>query len=140
MAHVLVADDSPTIRHVVGPILRNARHIVSEAADGEETLEQLNASLYPMIVLLDVVMPKLGGIGVLRAVEASPALRDRHAFILMTASPDAIPPRAVVDLLERFSIPLVVKPLDPDYLLILVDQAAQRLAGFPDQDQGPIRS
>ena len=135
MAHVLVADDSPTVRHLLGPILRNASHVVSEAADGEETLDFLSASPTPMIVLLDVVMPRLGGIGVLQAVESSPTLRDRHAFILMTGTPNAIPPKAVVDLLERFTIPLVVKPLDPDYLLRLVDQAAGRLASLSSRDQ-----
>src|SRR5215472_16378701 len=136
MAHVLVADDSPTVRRVLCPILRNASHIVSEAANGEEALAVLHSSPTPMVVLLDVVMPKLGGIGVLHAMESSEALRDRHAFILMTATPDAIPPKAVTELLERFTIPLVLKPLDPAYLLFLVNHAAGRLSGI-QADQGP---
>ena len=134
MAHVLVADDSPTVRHMLSPILRNASHVVSEASDGEETLALLNGSPYPMVVLLDVVMPKLGGIGVLRAMESSPALRDRHAFILMTATPEAIPPQAVVDLLQRFSIPLVLKPMNSAFLLQLIDQASERLAQARSND------
>jgi CheY-like chemotaxis protein len=137
MAHVLVADDSPTVRLVLCPILRNASHIVSEAANGEEALAILHRSPRPMIVLLDVVMPKLGGIGVLHAMESSEALRDRHAFILMTGTPDAIPPKAVTELLERFTIPLVLKPLDPAYLLFLVNQAAERLSGVQNVDQEP---
>jgi CheY-like chemotaxis protein len=137
MAHVLVADDSPTVRLVLCPILRNASHIVSEAANGEEALAILHKSPRPMIVLLDVVMPKLGGIGVLHAMESSEALRDRHAFILMTATPDAIPPKAVTELLERFTIPLVLKPLDQAYLLFLVNQAAERLSGVQNVDQEP---
>jgi putative two-component system response regulator len=135
MAHVLVADDSPTIRHLLCPVLRNASHIVSEATNGEEALAVLHGSPSPMVVLLDVVMPKLGGIGVLREMEASPALRDRHAFILMTATPEAIPPKAVAELLEHFSIPLVIKPLSPSHLLLLVDQAAGRLHSSPRTDQ-----
>jgi CheY-like chemotaxis protein len=137
MAHVLVADDSPTVRLVLCPILRNASHIVSEAANGEEALAILHGSPRPMIVLLDVVMPKLGGIGVLHAMEASEALRDRHAFILMTATPDAVPPKAVTELLERFTIPLVLKPLAPAHLLFLVDQAAERLSGVQSVDREP---
>jgi CheY-like chemotaxis protein len=137
MAHVLVADDSPTVRLVLCPLLRNASHIVSEAANGEEALAILHGSPRPMVVLLDVVMPKLGGIGVLHAMESSEALRDRHAFILMTATPNAIPPKAVTELLERFTIPLVLKPLDPAYLLFLVNQAAERLSGVQNVDQEP---
>ena len=135
MAHVLVADDSSTVRYFLCPILREANHIVSEAANGEQALAILNASRRPMIVLLDVVMPKLGGIGVLYAMESSPILRDRHAFILMTATPDAIPPKAVVDLLRRFTIPLVVKPLHPSHLLLLVDQAVGRLQNGQDPNR-----
>jgi two-component system, chemotaxis family, chemotaxis protein CheY len=127
MAHVLVADDSPTVRHLLSAILRNASHIVDEAENGEEALTILYASSRPMIVLLDVVMPKLGGIGVLYQMESSPKLRDRDVFILMTATPDAIPPKAIAELLQRFSIPLVVKPIDPSHLLLLVDHAAGRL-------------
>ena len=135
MARVLVADDSPTVRHLLCPILRKASHVVSEAANGEEALAVLYRSQSPMIVLLDVVMPKLGGIGVLHEMEASPVLRGRHAFILMTAPPEAIPPKAVAELLQRFSIPLVLKPLDPAHLLILVDQAAERLHNDTGTDQ-----
>jgi CheY-like chemotaxis protein len=131
MAHVLVADDSPTVRHLLSPVLRNAGHIVDEAANGEEAMAILHASPRPMIVLLDVVMPKLGGIGVLYEMEASPKLRDRDVFILMTATPDAIPPKAIVELLERFSIPLVVKPIEPSHLLLLIDHAAGRLKDDP---------
>ena len=131
MAHVLVADDSPTVRHLLCPVLRNAGHIVDEAANGEEAMAILHASPRPMIVLLDVVMPKLGGIGVLYEMESSPKLRDRDVFILMTATPDAIPPKAIVELLERFSIPLVVKPIDPSHLLLLIDHAAGRLKNDP---------
>ena len=135
MAYVLVADDSPTVRHILCPILRNASHIVSEAADGLQTLDVLNASPQPMVVLLDVVMPRLGGIGVLQEMEASETLRDRHAFILMTGTPDAIPPRAVAELLEQFSIPLVVKPIEQPQLLFLVDQAAARLQRIHQREQ-----
>jgi CheY-like chemotaxis protein len=135
MAHVLVADDSPTIRHLLCPVLRNASHIVSEATNGVEALAVLHESPSPMVVLLDVVMPKLGGIGVLQEMESSPALRGRHAFILMTATPEAIPPKAVAELLQRFSIPLVIKPLSPAQLLQLVDQAADRLHNNPSTYQ-----
>jgi CheY-like chemotaxis protein len=135
MAHVLVADDSPTIRHLLCPVLRNASHIVSEATNGIEALAVLYGSPTPMVVFLDVVMPKLGGIGVLQEMESSPALRGRHAFILMTATPEAIPPKAVAELLERFSIPLVIKPLSPTQLLLLVDQADGRLHNNPSTYQ-----
>ena len=61
MAHILIADDSPTYRQIVRPLLTNAGHDVVEAIDGEAALEVLHTSEEPLVVLLDLVMPKLGG-------------------------------------------------------------------------------
>jgi CheY-like chemotaxis protein len=131
MAEVLVVDDSATFRHVMCSQLREAGHRVGEAADGEEALQLLRASPVSLVVLLDVVMPGLGGIGVLDAVEASPDLARRHAFILVTATPRAIPPKAVAELLARLQVPILVKPCDPDQLLDLVRATARRLQYVP---------
>src|SRR5215813_6892066 len=105
MAHVLVVDDSATFRRLLCPNLRAAGHVVSEAADGEAALLALEASLEPLVVLLDIVMPRLGGIGVLNIVDDSPELSGRHVFILVTATPRAVPPQAVADMLNRLHVP-----------------------------------
>jgi len=127
MAHILVADDSPTYRQIVRPLLTNAGHTVVEAVDGEAALEVLHASDEQLVVLLDLVMPKLGGIGVLSAVEASPELSARHAFVLVTAHPQAIPPRAVAELLDHLGVPILTKPCPTPMLLRAVEAAARKL-------------
>jgi CheY-like chemotaxis protein len=132
MAHVLVADDSPTYRQIVRPLLTNAGHDVVEAADGEAALELLNASEQPLVVLLDLVMPKLGGIGVLSAVEASPELAARHAFVLVTAHPQAVPPRAVAELLDHLDVPILSKPCPLPTLLQAIELAERKLKSVAD--------
>ena len=92
MTHVLVVDDSPTFRRLVCPVLRDAGYVVSEAADGMDALAAIRASTEPMVVLLDVVMPHMGGIGVLNAVDDDKKLEQSHAFILVTATPDVVRP------------------------------------------------
>ena len=128
MAQVLVVDDSRTFRQIVCGMLRNAGYAVAEAGDGEEALDQLRASSEPLVTLLDVVMPKLGGIGVLNAVDADPSLAYRHVFILMTATLQAVPPQAVADLLRRYHIPLLEKPFNEHDLLRHVTAAEARVA------------
>ncbi|MBI2374845.1 MAG: response regulator transcription factor [Deltaproteobacteria bacterium] len=61
MAHVLVVDDDPHIREVVGFALSSAGHDVAHAADGRQALE-LARSRAPDLVVLDIMMPGMDGI------------------------------------------------------------------------------
>jgi two-component system cell cycle sensor histidine kinase/response regulator CckA len=58
---VLVADDEDLVRGAVSNILRSAGYTVLDARDGLEALEILNGGANVRLVLLDVVMPRLGG-------------------------------------------------------------------------------
>jgi two-component system, chemotaxis family, chemotaxis protein CheY len=127
MTHVLVVDDSPTFRRLVCPVLREAGYEVSEAADGMDALAAIRATTEPMVVLLDVVMPHMGGIGVLNAVDDDKKMEQRHAFILVTATPDVVRPRLIVDLLDRMRVPLLTKPFPNAVLLQVVSEAQSRL-------------
>ena len=127
MTHVLVVDDSATFRRLVSPVLRDAGYAVSEAPDGMEGLAKLRASTEPLIVLLDVVMPRMGGIGLLNAVDDDKVMEKRHAFILVTATPDVVRPRLIADMLERLRVPLLTKPFPNEDLLAAVSAAQSRL-------------
>lgn len=132
MAEILIVDDSPTFRHTCGAQLQAAGYVVRTAEDGEQGLRLLRASPVPFVVLLDVVMPRLGGIGVLLDVDASPDLARRHAFLLVTATPEAVPPRGVSEMLKRLQIPILMKSIALPDLLSEIRQAARRLADrFP---------
>ena len=81
---ILVVDDEPNIREVVGQYLRRDGYAVVAAADGEEAL-----SLYrrerPDLVVLDLMLPRLSGLEVCRRLlEAEPAER-RVPLIMLTA-------------------------------------------------------
>lgn len=66
MADILVVDDEPDIRMLLSVNLTGAGHRVREAADGAAALDVL-ASQPPDLVLLDVMMPRIDGFGVLNA-------------------------------------------------------------------------
>ena len=81
-ARVLVVDDSAFARKVVRESLQSSEEIevVGTASDGIDALEKINA-LSPDVVTLDLVMPNLDGLGVLRAL--SPAQRARVLVVSM---------------------------------------------------------
>lgn len=80
MARVLVVDDEPNIREVVGLYLRRDGHTVVSAADGEEALEVFRKS-EPDLVVLDLMLPKINGLEVCRRMQSE----RRVPLIMLTA-------------------------------------------------------
>src|SRR3954451_7606591 len=77
MATILVVDDEPNIREVVGLYLRRDGHGVVSAADGEEAL-RLNREHQPDLVVLDLMLPRVSGLEVCRRIQA-----ERYVPIIM---------------------------------------------------------
>jgi two-component system, cell cycle response regulator DivK len=81
---VLCVEDNPQNRLLVNRILTSRGYKVVEAADGLAGLDMIR-SLKPPLVLLDIDLPKMGGIEVVQHVKADPALQD-IPVIALTAS------------------------------------------------------
>ena len=94
MIRVLLADDHNLVRQGIRTLLEisKAFEIVGEAIDGEEALGLIE-STRPQVVLLDVRMPKLTGIDVLRA--ARPRFPEVGIILLTTFDEDAVVLEAV---------------------------------------------
>jgi CheY-like chemotaxis protein len=127
MAWVLVVDDDESIRESLRLILEDSGYTVLEASDGLMALNVLRATPHRMIVLLDLMMPRLDGIGVLTTVAADQRLARRHSFILMSAGRRTVS-LSLARLLAELSVPILPKPFDLDVVLDLVAQGAHRLA------------
>ena len=70
-ARVLVADDDQAIRQLVCTIVRRERFAVDCAADGAEAIELLREYPYA-VVLLDLMMPRVDGFGVIDYLRENP--------------------------------------------------------------------
>lgn len=70
MATVLVADDEQDMRALLCKLLSKAGHDIIQAVDGKEALE-LAITLQPDVILLDVSMPAMGGLEVLKKLRES---------------------------------------------------------------------
>ncbi len=77
MAKILVVDDEPTLRNVLQYNLTKEAHQVRTAGDGEEAIDQAR-EYEPDLILLDVMLPKLDGFEVCKAIR-----RESNVPILM---------------------------------------------------------
>ena len=84
-AAVLIVDDDPGTRLLIGTALEISGFRVSVAADGRSALEEFRAHPFDCVIL-DVVMPGIGGFDVCSALRAMP--ESRHVPILMRTSLD----------------------------------------------------
>lgn len=80
-ARVLLAEDDRFLRKAAETALKRQGFTVIPAVDGEEALRMARADT-PDIVLLDLIMPKLQGFEVLRALKADPATAKIPVIIL----------------------------------------------------------
>ncbi|NRG41199.1 response regulator [Rathayibacter sp. VKM Ac-2804] len=89
MTTVLVVDDQPLIRQAVTDILGSASgiEVVGEARTGREAVE-LATRLRPDVVLMDIRMPELDGIGATALICADPELAATKVLILTTFEED----------------------------------------------------
>ena len=79
-AKMLVVDDSPTIRAVLGKMLGQDGYAVQKAVDGESAIELAKAE-QPEVIFLDIVLPGINGFAVLRALRHDPVTQ--HIPIVM---------------------------------------------------------
>ncbi|MHB8617981.1 MAG: response regulator [Chloroflexota bacterium] len=78
---VLIADDDPAMRKLVGETLRGSGFEVVEAGDGEEALARIR-EVTPLALVLDLLMPRLDGFQVLEALQEQPDFRDIPVLVL----------------------------------------------------------
>lgn len=86
---VLVVEDDPNVRGLLQTLLTAEGYDVSVASDGVAGLVQATHNR-PALVLLDVMMPDLGGVRVLQELRADPDLRD-VPVVVVTGKAEAVP-------------------------------------------------
>lgn len=94
-ARVLLVEDDKFLRRACEASLRQRGFEVLTATEGDEGLTLARRQPYPDIVLLDLLMPKLPGIDVLRALKNDPATAGIPVLILSNSSRDEDKQQAV---------------------------------------------
>src|SRR5215204_4196714 len=130
---ILVVDDVADNVEILQLRLESQGYAVIAAADGEAALAAIRDQL-PDLVLLDIMMPKLDGIGAVKQLKADPAL-PFIPVILVTARADA---KDVVAGLEAGADDYLTKPVDQAALMARV-RAMLRIKGLHDTVQEQAR-
>jgi len=103
---VLIVDDEVDLRDSLGEILGDEGYQVFAASNGREAMSLLQAIPRPSVIILDLLMPIMGGNEFYRALRATPALADIPVLI-STSDPLAGPA----------CVPVVRKPVNLEHLL-----------------------
>jgi two-component system phosphate regulon response regulator PhoB len=106
---ILLVEDDRFLRRAAEASLRQRGFAVTVAADGEEALVKVRAEI-PDLILLDLLMPKVTGIEVLRALRAEEATKGIRVLILSNSSREqdlqAIKELGVTDYLVKANLSL----------------------------------
>jgi DNA-binding NarL/FixJ family response regulator len=119
---VLLADDQALARAGIRALIEDEPgiEVAGEARDGAQAVE-LAAALRPDVVLMDIRMPVLDGIGATRRIARDPRLAGVHVVILTTFELDAY----VFESLRAGAAGFLVKDAEPEELLQAVRVAAR---------------
>jgi DNA-binding response OmpR family regulator len=124
---VLVVDDEPVVRDVLSRYLVREGFAVTEAEDGNAALEAME-EVSPSVVLLDLMLPRLSGLDVLRALRLN---GDVPVIILSARASE----RERIQGLQLGADDYVVKPYSPGEVVARVHAVLRRVAG----DRGAAR-
>ena len=84
---ILTVDDSASVRQMVRFTLSEAGYSVIEAVDGQDALEKLSQPVH--LVITDLNMPNLDGIGLIRLIRGNPACKGLPILMLTTESQES---------------------------------------------------
>ena len=119
---ILIIDDEPNVRLMFRTALESAGHEVVESEGGEHGLRRLRQSLADL-VLLDLQMPTMGGMEVLRRLRSDENLVPVVIITAYGSVPDA------VEAMKLGAIDFLAKPITPDALRKVVVQVLERQEG-----------
>ncbi len=118
---VLVAEDNASVRSVIKSTLVLNQFRVAEARDGRQTIELLKQAR-PDILLLDMNMPYISGIDILKQIRMHPALQTLPVIVLTAASQAQMEFEA----LENGADDYILKPFRPELLTARIRAVLRR--------------
>ena len=119
MANILIIDDEKSIRKTLRDILEYEGYKVTEAADGAEGLQKIKDEEFAAI-LLDVKMPKMDGMEVLKELQAN----SNEVPVIMISGHGTM--ETAVEAVKKGAYDFVQKPMDLNRLLVTIRNAMEK--------------
>ncbi len=110
---ILIVDDLLALRHPMRAVLEREGYTVEEAGDGHEALQKM-AESHPDLVLLDLIMPAMDGVQVLKHIKTDKQLQNTPIIVLTAVEtiwqmPKYLEMGATDYLLKPFTLPTLLK-------------------------------
>ena len=125
--NVAIADDNERMLRLLGAIIESDEelNVVGTAKDGEEAYNVIKTK-EPDVVLLDIVMPKLDGLGVLDRVNHDKTIKKHPTFIMISAIGQE---KITEDAFELGADYYIMKPFDNDMVINRIKKAKTAKTG-----------
>lgn len=124
--YILIVDDDPDILEGITMILESQPYRLATARDGMKCMEMIREQK-PDLLILDLLMPRMDGWGVIREMRSEPGYAEVPILVLTTVVEDASRRRYELETGMAMDVQdYVQKPARPDDLL---DRVAKMLAG-----------
>src|SRR5438132_4787551 len=117
---VLIVEDEPAARVGLEQLVKSWGFLAESAGDGEEALDKVT-TFRPAIVITDLVMPRMDGLGLLRALTQQGA---DVTTLILTAQGTV---ETAVEAMKEGAYVYLTKPIDLQRLKILLDKIVERL-------------
>ena len=116
---VLIVEDEPSTRVGLTELVRTWGFTGDSAADGHEALERVTV-FRPSIIISDLVMPRMGGLDLLRALKDDGG---DYTVVILTAQGTV---ETAVEAIKQGAYDYLTKPIEPQRLKILLDKIVER--------------
>jgi CheY-like chemotaxis protein len=124
---ILIADDEVYMLRLLEMTFKKGGYTVVSCRDGQEALAQAVSTL-PQLIVLDIMMPGLDGLGALRQLKSNPATREIPVVVL-SAKGHAL---TKVEAELAGAVLFLAKPFSPNQLL----SEAQKILGHANSGTG----
>ena len=111
--HILIVDDSKTVRNLVAFIMKKEGFSITTAEDGLDGLEKLYAAENVDLIISDINMPRMDGFTFIKTVREQEAYRDLPIVVLSTEGQE----RDIQQGLSLGANLYMVKPAQPDKMV-----------------------
>jgi DNA-binding NtrC family response regulator len=116
---VLIVEDETATRVGLTELVRTWGFTAASASDGQEALERIT-EFRPTIIISDLVMPRMGGLDLLRALASDGG---EYSIVILTAQGTV---ETAVEAIKEGAYDYLTKPIEPPRLKILLDKIVER--------------
>ena len=116
---VLIVEDDPTTRVGLTELVATWGFATESASDGEDALQRIT-TFRPTIIISDLIMPRMGGLDLLRALKAEGG---DLTIVILTAQGTV---ETAVEAIKEGAYDYLTKPIEPQRLRILLEKIVER--------------